>query len=220
MARDRRRAKQRRDRQARTAGGAPRTADGAQRRADAGTVPAPAVDPERTHDPAEPPEFASGDLDIADAQLALGRPELIDATQPRPEELADAADAADVEAEEEAFEQLEDRVDAAEEAYEEGASYEEEEAIAAGTAGNGHVAEGAEVVRTRRRASARAKEPREGNRVVNFLRGSWRELQRVQWPDRRQVGQATAVVIGFVIVAGVFLGVADYVAGKIVDLII
>ena len=46
-------------------------------------------------------------------------------------------------------------------------------------------------------------------RFVGFLRGSWAELQRVQWPDRRQVMQATGVVIGFVIVAGVFLGVAD-----------
>jgi preprotein translocase subunit SecE len=59
-----------------------------------------------------------------------------------------------------------------------------------------------------------------GNRLVNFLRGSWNELQRVQWPDRRQVMQATGVVIGFVIVAGVFLGVADFLAGKIVDYIL
>ena len=59
-----------------------------------------------------------------------------------------------------------------------------------------------------------------GNRLVNFLRGSWNELQRVQWPDRRQVVQATGVVIGFVIVAGVFLGVADFLAGKIVDYIL
>jgi len=212
MARDRRRAKQRRERQARTAGGTQT------RRAEAGTIPAPAVDPERTHDPAEPPELASGDRDLVDAQLALGRPDLIDATQPRAEELAGAARESDVEAGEEAFERLEDRVDAAEEAYEGGASYEEEEAVA-----NGNVAEGAELVRTRRRAGGRAvkaKEPGEGNRVFNFLRGSWRELQRVQWPDRRQVGQATAVVIGFVIVAGAFLGLADYVAGKIVDFII
>ena len=42
----------------------------------------------------------------------------------------------------------------------------------------------------------------------------------MQWPDRRQVGQATAVVLGFVVVAGLFLGVADYVAEKLVDLII
>ncbi len=59
-----------------------------------------------------------------------------------------------------------------------------------------------------------------GNRLVTFLQGSWRELQRVQWPDRRQVMQATGVVIGFVIVAGVFLGVADFLAGKLVNLIL
>jgi preprotein translocase subunit SecE len=61
---------------------------------------------------------------------------------------------------------------------------------------------------------------RGGRRFLNFLRASWAELQRVQWPDRRQVGQATAVVLGFVVVAGLFLGVADYVAEKLVDLII
>jgi preprotein translocase SecE subunit len=61
---------------------------------------------------------------------------------------------------------------------------------------------------------------RTGNRLLTFLQGSWRELQRVQWPDRRQVMQATGVVIGFVIVAGVFLGAADYVAGKVVSLIV
>jgi preprotein translocase SecE subunit len=61
---------------------------------------------------------------------------------------------------------------------------------------------------------------RGGLRFVNFLRASWAELQRVQWPDRRQVGQATAVVLGFVLVAGAFLGFADYVASEIVDLII
>jgi preprotein translocase subunit SecE len=62
--------------------------------------------------------------------------------------------------------------------------------------------------------------PSPGARLAEFLRGSWRELQRVQWPDRRQVMQATGVVIGFVIVAGVFLGVADLVASKVVKLIL
>jgi preprotein translocase subunit SecE len=61
---------------------------------------------------------------------------------------------------------------------------------------------------------------RGGRRFANFLRASWAELQRVQWPDRRQVGQATAVVLGFVVIAGAFLGVADFVAEKLVDLII
>jgi preprotein translocase subunit SecE len=59
-----------------------------------------------------------------------------------------------------------------------------------------------------------------GNRVLNFLRASWAELQRVQWPDRRQVAQATAVVLGFVAIAGAYLGVADAAAQKIVDYIL
>ena len=59
-----------------------------------------------------------------------------------------------------------------------------------------------------------------GSRLFNFLRACWAELQRVDWPDRRQVGQATAVVLGFVVVAGAFLGLADVVAQKIVDLIL
>ena len=59
-----------------------------------------------------------------------------------------------------------------------------------------------------------------GSRLLNFFRACWAELQRVDWPDRRQVGQATAVVLGFVVVAGAFLGLADVIAQKIVDLIL
>jgi preprotein translocase SecE subunit len=61
---------------------------------------------------------------------------------------------------------------------------------------------------------------RSGSRVVNFIRACWAELQRVQWPDRRQVGQATAVVLGFVVLAGAFLGLADVVAERVVDFIL
>jgi preprotein translocase subunit SecE len=61
---------------------------------------------------------------------------------------------------------------------------------------------------------------RGGNRVIGFLRASWAELQRVQWPDRRAVAQATAVVLGFVAIAGAYLGLADYVAKEIVEFIL
>ncbi len=61
---------------------------------------------------------------------------------------------------------------------------------------------------------------RKGNRAIGFLRASWAELQRVQWPDRRHVFQATAVVIGFVAIAGAYLGLADYVAKEVVDFIL
>jgi preprotein translocase SecE subunit len=35
------------------------------------------------------------------------------------------------------------------------------------------------------------------------------ELRRVQWPTRKYVGQATAVVLGFVVIAGGYLGLLD-----------
>jgi preprotein translocase SecE subunit len=57
-------------------------------------------------------------------------------------------------------------------------------------------------------------------RAIAFLRASWAELQRVQWPDRRHVTQATTVVLGFLVVAGVYLGLADWVAQKIVNFIL
>jgi len=58
------------------------------------------------------------------------------------------------------------------------------------------------------------------SRIVPFIKACWAELQRVQWPDRKQVGQATAVVLGFVVMAGAFLGLADIVAQRIVDFIL
>jgi preprotein translocase SecE subunit len=70
------------------------------------------------------------------------------------------------------------------------------------------------------RAAPVARRERGVGRIIAFLQGSWRELQRVQWPDRRQVAQATGVVIVFVIVAGLYLGLVDAVAQKIVDAII
>jgi preprotein translocase subunit SecE len=57
-------------------------------------------------------------------------------------------------------------------------------------------------------------------RALAFLRASWAELQRVQWPDRQHVTQATTVVLGFLVVAGVYLGLADWVAQKVVNFIL
>jgi preprotein translocase SecE subunit len=61
---------------------------------------------------------------------------------------------------------------------------------------------------------------RGGNRAIGFLRASWAELQRVQWPDRRQVTQATTVVVGFVVIAGLYLLLADTVAKEIVEFVL
>jgi preprotein translocase SecE subunit len=78
-------------------------------------------------------------------------------------------------------------------------------------------AEDRELARTRGGAPVQS---RGGPRFWNFLKASWAELQRVQWPDRRQVAQATGVVVGFVIVAGAYLGFADWVAQRVVDFIL
>jgi preprotein translocase subunit SecE len=103
------------------------------------------------------------------------------------------------------------------------ASGEEEIAEASIVAGAGGEPGGLDEAALEREAGRAEREIRpkpEGNRVLNFLRASWAELQRVQWPDRRQVGQATAVVLGFVALAGGYLGLADAAAQKVVDFII
>ena len=45
--------------------------------------------------------------------------------------------------------------------------------------------------------------------VIGFFISCWAELKRVQWPDRRQVGQGTAVTLGFTVLAGAYLGLLD-----------
>src|SRR6185503_8190484 len=99
----------------------------------------------------EPPELATGNRDLVEAQLEIGRPELTDAS----EQIADTPDVIDDPVDlpelgdEQRFEELEDRVDEAEEHFEEGQPYDE------GGAGAGPE-EGAVAVRSRRRAGGRA----------------------------------------------------------------
>lgn len=83
-------------------------------------------------------------------------------------------------------------------------------------------ANGASTAPVRVQHAARPAVPRQRlpSRALAFLRASWAELQRVQWPDRSQVTQATAVVLGFVAVAGIYFGVADYIAKEVVEAIL
>jgi preprotein translocase SecE subunit len=64
--------------------------------------------------------------------------------------------------------------------------------------------------------------PRKGlfGRAADFLRASYQELRRVQWPDRRQVGQGTAVTLGFVVVAGLYLGLLDAIWQPVIQAIL
>jgi len=189
LARDRKRAKQRRQRQAQPSAAPTR------RRVDAEPGEPRALDQAAGVD-ADPPVAFEPDADTPDALAAeaLGSPD---------EQFADAdAEAfvgAGLGADAEEFADADAELDAD---------------------------AGAAPARARRRAAtpALATEqrvaPRGPGRFLAFLRASWTELQRVQWPDRRQVTQATGVVLGFVVVAGAFLGLADFVASKLVNAII
>jgi preprotein translocase subunit SecE len=179
MARDRKRAKQRRDRRERRppAGGGLRTGV---RRDDVDEAPAPL-------------EHASAEVDLAEAQLALGRPEYSEEEEPLTEdELVQA---------------------------------EEDDAAGGGGLGGrggrrGTGGGGGEGLSAGAAGAPAHHRERGLARILAFLQASWRELQRVQWPDRRAVAQATGVVIVFVIVAGLYLGLVDALAQKIVDAII
>jgi preprotein translocase subunit SecE len=138
----------------------------------------------------DPIEHAAPDVELANAQLAIGRGEPLE-----PDE--DPEDEAEFEAEAEA-----------------GAEEFEE---AGGDGGGGPPTGRALAV-----PGGGVPEPtaRPRSRLVGFLQGSWRELQRVQWPDRRQVVQATGVVLGFVIIAGLYLALADTLATKLMNFIL
>jgi preprotein translocase SecE subunit len=61
---------------------------------------------------------------------------------------------------------------------------------------------------------------RKRGRFITFLGHSVDELRRVQWPNRRQVGQATAVVLGFVVIAGGYLGLLDALMQPLIEAIL
>lgn len=71
-----------------------------------------------------------------------------------------------------------------------------------------------------RRAPKEARPEKERGRVAGFLVSVVRELQRVQWPDRDTLVQASAVTIIFVAVAAAYLGALDAIFERVVDLIL
>jgi preprotein translocase SecE subunit len=57
-------------------------------------------------------------------------------------------------------------------------------------------------------------------RFVQFLYAVVAELQRVQWPDRQALTTLTGVVLGFVVIAGAYLGLLDAAVSRIVQAIL
>jgi preprotein translocase subunit SecE len=50
-----------------------------------------------------------------------------------------------------------------------------------------------------------------GRAVIQFVLDSRVELRKIVWPERRETGMTTLVVLGFVIVGGVFFWLVDLV---------
>ncbi len=193
MARDRKRAKQRRARGAGAAVGRPGGAGGAGNGAPA-SAPSEHVGELERGDVPGALDHASADVDEFDAALVRGASGV-------------PAAPADQQAEDSSFDF--ETEDALQEPQGPGGG-----GISGRGGGYGGSGGGGEVARPS------GAPLRGGNRAIGFLRASWAELQRVQWPDRRQVTQATAVVLGFVAIAGLYLGAADYVAKEFVELIL
>jgi preprotein translocase subunit SecE len=71
-----------------------------------------------------------------------------------------------------------------------------------------------------RRGRADAEVHRERPRVIQFLVAVWAELQRVQWPNRQALVTLTGVVLGFVLIAGGYLGLLDAIFSELIKAIL
>jgi preprotein translocase subunit SecE len=72
-----------------------------------------------------------------------------------------------------------------------------------------------------------AKQPEKGNRFTNFFRGigkafknMYHELKKVTWPTKKELINYSVVVFVFMIIMGVIIGVIDFAAGELVNLIV
>jgi preprotein translocase SecE subunit len=62
--------------------------------------------------------------------------------------------------------------------------------------------------------------PRQRGKVLAFLANVWAELQRVQWPDRTALTSLTGIVLGFVLIAGGYLGLLDAIFSRVIKAIL
>ena len=69
-------------------------------------------------------------------------------------------------------------------------------------------------------AAEEAQAHKERPRVVQFLIAVWAELQRVQWPNRQALVTLTGVVLGFVLIAGGYLGLLDVIFSELIQSIL
>src|SRR4051794_25205835 len=206
MARDRQRSKQRqaerRARRLQQSGG-----DG-QAREPRGDIPGITPEPVAPVDGPGPPGIDADHLEAGAPPEELGRSDFVlehdEALVDREEHEAalDDDEAASL-AEEQAYEQIEDwELD------------DPDAAVAERGAGeSGYAVKG-------RRGREAHDAHKDRSRVIQFLIAVWAELQRVQWPNREALITLTGVVLGFVLIAGGYLGLLDAIFSKLIQAIL
>ena len=63
-------------------------------------------------------------------------------------------------------------------------------------------------------------EERERAKVLAFLAAVVAELKRVQWPNRSQLTSLTGIVLGFVLIAGGYLGLLDAIVSRLIQAVL
>ena len=205
MARDRQRSKQRQaERRARRlqqeGGGAPQRGDGS-------TIPGVTPAPVEPVDGPGPPGIDVDHLEAGAPPEELGRS---DFTLEHDEAIVDRDEHEAALDDDEAAALTED------EAYAEIEDWEVDDPDAAADRGAG---ESGYAVRGRRGRDAHEAH-RDRPRVIQFLVAVWAELQRVQWPNRQALVTLTGVVLGFVLIAGGYLGLLDAIFSKLIQAIL
>jgi preprotein translocase subunit SecE len=160
----------------------------------------PGIDADHLEAGAPPEELGRSDFTLEHDEAIVDRDEH--------EAALDDKEAAEL-AEEEALEEIED--------WEVADDYAEDDLDGDGApTGAG---ESGYVVRARR-GPADHEAHRDRPRVVQFLIAVWAELQRVQWPNRQALVTLTGVVLGFVLIAGGYLGLLDAIFSEVIQAIL
>ncbi|MFH2105477.1 MAG: preprotein translocase subunit SecE [Parcubacteria group bacterium] len=58
------------------------------------------------------------------------------------------------------------------------------------------------------------------NRVVNYIKEAKEELSKVVWPSRAELIRHTLIVVGVSLAVAFFLGVFDFVFGRVLERLI